>query len=190
MRRRFALAVVTIAVQASGMTTGAQAQKTDLPCDSFVKNSDGSWTAIRDAYIPGPNVKAREGATFSPGRIFLGTDLATRLDAECPATPPPQVPPPAAAAPLPAQEPQLSLSRYADANGNIDVQRLTCGQLAGASAQEADLFLAWYSGWYNGLAKKRGINLAQIRYAIRNVVDYCRANRDKSIAKVMELMLR
>jgi hypothetical protein len=52
------------------------------------------------------------------------------------------------------------------------------------------LFLAWYSGWYNGLAKKRGINLAQIRYAIRNIVDYCRANRDKSIAKVMELMLR
>ena len=83
----------------------------------------------------------------------------------------------------------MPLSQSADANGNFDVRRLTCGHLADASAEEAGLLLAWYGGWYNGQAKRRGINLARVRYAIR-VADYCRANRDKSLMQVMELMLK
>lgn len=49
---------------------------------------------------------------------------------------------------------QVPLSAYADANGYIDVQKLTCAQLAGTFQEDADLLVAWYSGWYNGLAKK------------------------------------
>ena len=49
---------------------------------------------------------------------------------------------------------QTDLSAYADANGFLDVQRLTCAQLAGTWQGDADMLMAWYSGWYNGLAKK------------------------------------
>jgi hypothetical protein len=49
---------------------------------------------------------------------------------------------------------QVELSKYADANGYIDVQKLTCAQLANTFQEDADFLTVWYSGWYNGLAKK------------------------------------
>jgi hypothetical protein len=49
---------------------------------------------------------------------------------------------------------QVPLSSYVDANGFIDVQKLTCAQLAGTFQEDADMLATWYSGWYNGLAKK------------------------------------
>src|SRR5258708_1176343 len=98
--------------------------------------------------------------------------------------------PPPNKLPASAPEPQVVLGRFADATGNIDGQKLNCGQLADASPGEADVFLAWYSGWYNGAAKKRGINLARIRTASRMVIDYCKSNRDKKIVQVMDLMLK
>ena len=84
----------------------------------------------------------------------------------------------------------MPLSRYAGANGDIDTKTLSCGHLNQASSEEASLFLSWYSGWYTGAAKKRGINLTKVRYAIRNVVDYCKSNREKGLAQAMDLMLK
>ena len=49
---------------------------------------------------------------------------------------------------------QTPLSAYVDSNGFIDVQKLTCAQLAGTYQEDADALTSWYSGWYNGLAKK------------------------------------
>ena len=49
---------------------------------------------------------------------------------------------------------QVPLSTYTDADGYLDVQKLTCGQPAGTFQEDADLLVAWYSGWYNGPAKK------------------------------------
>ena len=49
---------------------------------------------------------------------------------------------------------QVGLAKYADANGYIDVQKLTCAQLANTFQEDADFLTAWYSGWYNGLGKK------------------------------------
>jgi hypothetical protein len=46
----------------------------------------------------------------------------------------------------------VPLSAYADANGFIDVQALTCGQLANTYQEDANALTSWYSGWYNGLA--------------------------------------
>jgi hypothetical protein len=43
----------------------------------------------------------------------------------------------------------VPLSTYADADGMIDVQKLTCGQLAGTYQEDADALAMWYSGWYN-----------------------------------------
>jgi hypothetical protein len=48
---------------------------------------------------------------------------------------------------------QVDLSTYVDANGFINVQALTCAQLANTWQQDADMLTTWYSGWYNGLAK-------------------------------------
>jgi hypothetical protein len=48
----------------------------------------------------------------------------------------------------------VPLSSYADANGFIDLQTLTCGQLANTYQEDANALTSWYSGWYNGLAHK------------------------------------
>ena len=44
---------------------------------------------------------------------------------------------------------QVDLSTYADANGFINVQKLTCAQLIGTWQGDADMLTTWYSGWYN-----------------------------------------
>jgi predicted deacetylase len=42
---------------------------------------------------------------------------------------------------------QTDLTAYADANGYIDVQALTCAALAGTWQGDADRLTTWYSGW-------------------------------------------
>ena len=82
--------------------------------------------------------------------------------------------------------------KYAEANGELDVRRLTCAHIDAASPEEADVLLSWYSGWYAATAKRRGANIsfARVRDAVRNVRDYCRANGEKNLGQVMELMLK
>jgi hypothetical protein len=46
----------------------------------------------------------------------------------------------------------VDLSAYVDKNGFIDVQTLTCAQLANTYQEDANALTSWYSGWYNGLA--------------------------------------
>jgi len=47
----------------------------------------------------------------------------------------------------------IDLSFYTDANGLIDVQKLTCDQLRNTYQGDADALTTWCIGWYNGLAK-------------------------------------
>ncbi|MGY4318234.1 HdeA/HdeB family chaperone [Bradyrhizobium sp. JR3.5] len=70
---------------------------------------------------------------------------------------------------------QVELKDYANANGYIDVQELTCAQLAGTYQEDADFLGVWYSGWYNGLAKKHAINVPRTKAGIHNVIVYCKA---------------
>src|SRR3954452_14533777 len=56
---------------------------------------------------------------------------------------------------------QTDLKAYADANGYLHVQKLTCAQLAGTWQEDADNLMVWYSGWYNGLAKKHFFNVSR-----------------------------
>jgi HdeA/HdeB family len=197
MRCRFML--LTLAVALGAVAAPAARAQSKFPCEAFVRLGDGSWQAVTPALIPGPNFKVTEGSLWRPGAIVMGVDVATTLDKECPNAPVynPQAPTPAVApgavAPGPPQQPQVPqtpLARYADANGNIDIRTLTCGHLDDAAPEEANALLTWYSGWYNASGKGHGINLPRLRYAVRSVVDYCKANRDKSLVKVMELMLK
>ena len=82
------------------------------------------------------------------------------------------------------------MTRYADANGNIDVRTLTCGQIADTSAPEAETLLLWVTGWYNGVAKKRAINVPRVKADIRNVIDYCRLNRALRVTQAMDVVLK
>ena len=86
-----------------------------------------------------------------------------------------------------AQQP-APLTSYADANGYIDVQKLSCAQLAGTFQEDADALTTWYSGWYNGLAKKHFINIPRSKEAEHEVIVYCKANPEVKIIKAMSLV--
>jgi hypothetical protein len=75
-----------------------------------------------------------------------------------------------------AVQAQVPLTAYVDANGFLDVQTLTCAQLANTYQQDADALTMWYSGWYNGLAKKHFLDYAKARETEHQVILYCEAN--------------
>ena len=71
---------------------------------------------------------------------------------------------------------QTDLTAYADANGFLDVQKLTCAQLAGTWQEDADKLMTWYSGWYNGLAKKHFFHTSRAKRLEHEVSVHCKAN--------------
>src|SRR5207342_716642 len=71
---------------------------------------------------------------------------------------------------------QVELSKYADANGYVDVQKLTCAQLAGTFQEDADMLTVWYSGWYNGLGKKHLFNPTRAKSLEHEIIVHCKAN--------------
>jgi hypothetical protein len=89
-----------------------------------------------------------------------------------------------------AAQAQVELKNYADANGYIDVQKLTCAQLAGTFQEDADFLGVWYSGWYNGLAKKHALNVSRTRAGIHNVIVYCKANPARTVIQAIDVILK
>jgi hypothetical protein len=85
---------------------------------------------------------------------------------------------------------QVPLSSYVDANGFIDVQKLTCAQLAGTFQEDADALTTWYSGWYNGLAKKHFLDLRKGKIVEHEVIVYCKANPDKRIIDAIAVVFK
>ena len=85
---------------------------------------------------------------------------------------------------------QVPLSAYVDANGYINVQTLTCAQLAGTFQEDADALTAWYSGWYNGLARKHYMDLRKGKVVEHEVIMFCKANPDKLIIEAIAVVFR
>jgi hypothetical protein len=85
---------------------------------------------------------------------------------------------------------QTDLTAYADAEGYVDVQTLTCAALAGTWQGDADRLTTWYSGWYNGLAKKHFFNIARSKELEHEVIVYCKANPQIRIIQAIEVMLK
>lgn len=85
---------------------------------------------------------------------------------------------------------QVDLSTYADAEGFINVQALTCAQLANTWQEDADRLAAWYSGWYNGLAKKHYMDIRKGKEAEHEVIVYCKANPEIKIIQAMEIVFK
>lgn len=89
-----------------------------------------------------------------------------------------------------AAQAQVELKTYADADGNIDVQKLTCGQLANTFQEDADFLSVWYSGWYNGLANFGKINVERAKEIEHRVIVYCKANQDKKIIAAIDVVIK
>lgn len=85
---------------------------------------------------------------------------------------------------------QVPLSTYADKNGYVDVQKLTCGQLAGTFQEDADLLAAWYSGWYNGLAKAHRAKITRVKDDLHEVIVYCKANQNITVIKAIDTLFK
>ena len=84
----------------------------------------------------------------------------------------------------------VDLSAYADANGFIDVQALTCGQLANTYQEDANALTTWYSGWYNGLAHKHFADFKKGRIVEHQVIEYCKAHPDQKIIHAIAVLLK
>jgi hypothetical protein len=85
---------------------------------------------------------------------------------------------------------QVPLSAYTDANGFIDVQQLMCSQLAGTFQEDADMLTTWYSGWYNGLAKKHFIHVTRAKAFEHGIIMYCKANPNVKIISAIDVLLK
>ncbi|HMM90786.1 HdeA/HdeB family chaperone [Bradyrhizobium sp.] len=85
---------------------------------------------------------------------------------------------------------QTPLSAYVDSNGFINVQTLTCAQLAGTFQEDADALTAWYSGWYNGLARKHYMDLRKGKVAEHEIILYCKANPEKLIIDAIAVVFK
>ena len=85
---------------------------------------------------------------------------------------------------------QTPLSAYADGNGFIDVQKLTCAQLAGTFQEDADYLTVWYSGWYNGLAKKHMMQVDRAKSLEHEVIVHCKANPGKKVIEAIDVVFK
>jgi hypothetical protein len=85
---------------------------------------------------------------------------------------------------------QVNLSEYADPEGFLDIQTLTCAQLAGTWQDQADLLASWYSGWYNGLAKKHYMDIKKGKEAEHELIVYCKANPQLRIIQAIDVVFK
>jgi hypothetical protein len=85
---------------------------------------------------------------------------------------------------------QTPLSAYVDANGYLDVQTLTCAQLAGTYQEDADSLTAWYSGWYNGLAHKHFLDYKKGKETEHEVILYCKAHPEIKIIEAIAVVFK
>src|SRR5271156_6607566 len=85
---------------------------------------------------------------------------------------------------------QVPLSAYMDKNGFIDVQALTCAQLAGTFQEDADYLAAWYSGWYNGLAQKHFAHVTRAKSGEPQVIVYCKQHPEMKVVQAIDVLFK
>src|SRR4051794_3657951 len=85
---------------------------------------------------------------------------------------------------------QGDLSTYADPEGFLDIQALTCAQLAGTWQDQADLLSSWYSGWYNGLAKRHYMDIRKGKEAEHELIVYCKAHPQLRIIQAIDIVFK
>jgi hypothetical protein len=89
-----------------------------------------------------------------------------------------------------AAQAQVELSTYGDAKGNLDIQKLTCAQLANTFQEDADFMTVWYSGWYNGLAGYSKLKVDRAKELEHRVIVYCKANPKTKVITAMDINIK
>jgi HdeA/HdeB family len=84
----------------------------------------------------------------------------------------------------------VHLSEYVDANGFLNVQALTCAQLANTYQEDANMLMSWYSGWYNGLAHKHYMDVLKGRAVEDQVIGYCQANPNALVIDAISVVVK
>ena len=84
----------------------------------------------------------------------------------------------------------VGLDTYADKNGFLDVQALTCAQLADTYQEDANALANWYSGWYNGLAKKHYYHYSRVAGEEHMVIVYCKQHREEKIIQALDKIFK
>src|ERR1700761_9386978 len=85
---------------------------------------------------------------------------------------------------------QVELNTYADSKGDLDIQKLTCAQLANTFQEDADLMTVWYSGWDNGLANYSKLKVDRAKELEHRVIVYCKAHTDLKVIKAMDINIK
>ena len=85
---------------------------------------------------------------------------------------------------------QVELKTYANREGYLDVHKLTCAQLANTFQEDADHLTAWYSGWYNGLAKKHMMQVDRAKSLEHEVIVHCKANPGKKVIEAIDVVFK
>jgi hypothetical protein len=85
---------------------------------------------------------------------------------------------------------QVELRSYADGDGYLDVQKLTCAQLANTFQEDADYLAAWYSGWYNGLGKKHLMLVDRAKSLEHQIIVHCKANPDEKVIEAIDVVFK
>jgi len=89
-----------------------------------------------------------------------------------------------------AAQAQVDLTTYANAKGNLDVQALTCAQLANTYQEDADFMTVWYSGWYNGLAGYSKLKVDRAKELEHRVIVYCKDNPKTKVITAMDIQIK
>ena len=82
------------------------------------------------------------------------------------------------------------MKTYEDASGNLDVQKLSCAQLAGTFQEDADFLTVWYSGWYNGFANYSKLKVDRAKEMEHRVIVYCKAHPDVKVITAMDINIK
>ena len=85
---------------------------------------------------------------------------------------------------------QVELKTYANADGYVDVQVLTCAQLANTYQEDADYLTVWYSGWYNGLAKKHMMKVDRAKGLEHEIIVHCKEHQDKKVIQAIDVVFK
>jgi acetolactate synthase-1/3 small subunit len=77
-----------------------------------------------------------------------------------------------------------------DMTSDSVVFELTGAQLANTWQEDADKLMVWYSGWYNGLAKKHFFHISRGVRLEHEVILYCKANQNIRIIDAIAVILK
>ena len=65
-----------------------------------------------------------------------------------------------------------------------------CAQLANTYQEDADYLTTWYSGWYNGLAKKHAMKVDRAKTLEHELIVYCKANQGKKVIQAIDVVFK